>query len=180
MKNVTLLWALLASLLMLSCQSDDAAPQAEYVPTNVIVGLKQGITTQQLINFINARGLSADYINYMKYKSALPATELEYAREYFNNQPFMSPNWGVYAYIDPQDNVMRLLPHLSAMHLPACQSALMQTIETLQLADEPTETAPVILFTVPAGKEMEWRTRFLEMEEVAWADLNWYAEIIID
>ena len=174
------LCTLAALALLFSCQSDDSTTTnaTPFDPAKVIVGLNTGISTGQLFDFINATGLQVDYVEYMKYKSNLAVSELDYATGYFNARPYIDADmWSVYGYVDQQDNKIRLVPRMYSMHNITFQNDVLQTMSTLQLADESGATGPVLMFTVPQGQELHWKNIFEQMGIVEWADLNYHTVV---
>lgn len=179
MKNLKILLPLLA-LLVISCQNDDiegGIETREFVPTDVLVGIKSGVGITQIFNFINEFDHDVENLNSIAFTSDLPSSNLQYVLDYLNDKPYTNngDDWFVTGYLHYQTNQITVFPRLFEINNTEYQEDWLSTMILLKLKIKYDAgiSGGIIHFNVPEGEELEWESTFKSYDIVDWAELNY-------
>lgn len=167
--------------LLFSCSKDANKDSAKYVPTDVIVKIKGGYTTEDVFDFINGFDHEVETIHSQTYTSDLPSDSLQYVLDYLNAKSYTNKGnaWFVTGYLHYQTQEITIFPKLFGMKNTAYQQDWLQSMELLKLKEKSDNTTAgcIIHFHVPEGEEKKWVKTFEKYGFVEWAELNCYVEV---
>jgi len=180
MKNIILLISLLG--ILSSCSNGDLETETqEFVPGEVIVGIKSGININTIFEFINQFDHKVDNVNSLTFTSDMPADSLQYVLEFLNQKTYTNDGirWKVTGYLHYQTNQITIFPRFFEMENLEYQDDWLISMKELELSEKYyiDLNSGVILFNVPIGKEIEWRNQFKKSNIVSWSELNYIADI---
>jgi len=173
------------TFMLLSCEKDSETDfdnsEEKFVPTDVLVKIKEDYTIDKVFKFINNFDHEVENIHSQVYTSALPSDSLQYVLDYLNEKLYTNDgnSWFVNGYLHYKTKVITIFPRLFNIKNTDNQEDWLESIKILRLNEDTTsETAGcIIYFHVPMGKEKEWERKFEEYEFVEWAELNYIVEI---
>ncbi|HEY3403113.1 MAG TPA: hypothetical protein VGK59_06990 [Ohtaekwangia sp.] len=175
MKAKHTLFILLLLLLTVAC-SDDSKPEPDFVPGDVLIGIKSTVTAEQVFDLMNGKQAFIYQMSGFYQHSTFPNDSLDFVVEeltdksYFNTMGFSGGN----AFIDAIDNRITVTQMFFNMNLSNQQDWL-ETMDKLQLVDE--EGSKHVLIKVKPGREDETIEIFKSHEYVAWAMLNYNVRV---
>lgn len=180
MKGAITLLLLLS--LFVSCRKEQhqIEPERRYKPTDVLIGLKNDVPVSDVFQFINSYNHEVEVITNSYYVSDLPADSLEYVLFELNKKPYLtSAGWKVSASV--ADRIIHIFPRMYHMNDLSNQSDWLNTISQLKLKPLKRSSGGITLYMrVPINAEKEWVEKFKEQSIVEWADLNYYADIVLN
>ena len=180
MKNIILLISLLG--ILSSCSNDNLETETqEFVPGEVIVGIKSGTNINTIFEFINQFDHKVDNVNSLTFTSDLRADSLQYVLDFLNQKTYTNDGirWKVTGYLHYQTNQITIFPRLFEIDNVEYQDDWLISMKELELSEKHNIdlNSGVILFNVPIGKEIEWRNQFKKGNIVSWSKLNYIADI---
>lgn len=179
MKKIIFLVTLIG--LLSSCSKDDSMETQEFVPGEVLVGIKSGTDINDIFNFINLFDHQVDNVNSLTFTSDLSSDSLQYVLDFLNEKTYTNDgqNWLVTGYLDDQTNQITIFPRLFGMDNIEYQNDWLSSMEELELNEKHKieSNSGIIHFYVPVGKELEWKTQFENNNIVDWAELNHMADV---
>ncbi|REA63756.1 hypothetical protein DSL64_04835 [Dyadobacter luteus] len=168
--------------MFVSCRKKDVQvePEPRYKPTDVLVGMKNDASIADVFQFINSYEHEVETITGSFYISDLPVDSLEYVLLELNQKPYLTnPGWKVGGYV--ADRLIHVFPRMYSMNQLSNQSDWLNTVSQLKLKLLRRSSGGVVLYLhVPAGAEKDWVEKFKEQSDVQWADLNYYADIVLN
>jgi len=180
MKNIILLISTIG--ILSSCSNDNADSKSqEFVPGEVIVGIKSGTNINEVFDFINQFDNNVDNLNSLTFTSNLPADSLQYVLDNLNQKTYTNDGvrWSVTGYLHYQTNQITIFPRLFEIDNREYQTDWLSSMKELELSEKHNIelNSGIILFNVPIGREMEWENQFEKSMLVDWAQLNYIADI---
>lgn len=180
MKNFILLLSIIG--ILSACSNDDSEIDTqEFVPGEVLVGIKSGTNINETFNFINQFDHKVNDIHSLTFVSALPADSLQYVLKSLNEKTYTNDgvNWFVSGYLNNQTNQITIFPKLFGMDNTQYQKDWLTSMKELRLSEEHNAelNSGIIHFNVPIGAELEWENRFKNYDLIDWAELNYYVDI---
>ncbi|WP_143436358.1 hypothetical protein [Hymenobacter crusticola] len=163
---------LLFWLPLASCEKDDASPKedSEYVPGEVLMGVKETATVPQTFALVNSRSLEILAVSIPMYNSNLPADSSGYVERALNAKPYINDKgWKASVIRNTLTGKLTITVRLMNMTL-ANQQDWLATVQQLQLQEQPTTTSYQL--KVPVGEEKHWVKELQQQSEVRWAELN--------
>lgn len=177
-----IIMSLLLIGILSSCSSDDSnLDTQEFIPGEILVGIKSGIDIKEIFDFINQFELEVDHINSLSFTSNLPPDSLQDILDNLNQKDYTNDgvNWFVNGYLHAKTNDIWIFPRLFDMHTVDYQQDWLMSMVELELKDKhnPELNSGIIQFKVPEGQEYEWEKKFESLDIVDWAELNYVADI---
>lgn len=173
---------LLSLSLFVSCRKEQnqIEPERRYKPTDVLIGVKNDVPVSDVFQFINSYNHEVETITNSFYVSDLPADSLEYVLLQLNRKTYLtSPGWKVNAHVANQ--IIHVFPRMYNMNNLSNQSDWLETVSLLKLKPLKRNSGGILLYVhVPIDSEKEWIEKFKEESIVEWADLNYYADIVLN
>jgi len=165
-----------------SCSTDNTVEDVkEFVPGDVIVGIKSGTDVNQVFSFINEFDHKIKSIRFLTFTSELQSDSLQYILNSLNEKTYTNDgvNWFVTGYLHYQTNQITISPKLFGMENVDYQNDWLISMEEYELSEKHNMelNSGVIHFLVPKGKEVEWEGRFENYDIVEWAELNYIIDI---
>ena len=180
MKYIILLISIIG--LLSSCTNDDSETNTqEFVPGEVLVGIKSGTDINDLFNFINLFDHQVDNVNSLTFISDLPSDNLQYVLDFLNDKTYTNDgiDWFVTGYLHHQTNQITIFPRLFGMENIEYQNDWLYSMNELELNEKHNLqlNSGIIHFYVPVGKELEWKDQFENYNIVDWTELNYFLDI---
>ncbi|WP_324675479.1 hypothetical protein [Hymenobacter sp. GOD-10R] len=173
MRHSYLFALLLLVLPLVSCEKDnDVSPEeeTEFVPGEVLVGIKETTMVPQTFALVNSRSLEILAISIPMYNSNLPSDSSAYVERALNAKPYINDK-GWKASVIRNTNTGKLTVNMRLMNMNlANQRDWLATVQQLQLQEQPTATSYHL--KVPVGQEKKWVAELQQQSEVRWAELN--------
>ncbi|TRX48071.1 hypothetical protein FNH22_29855 [Fulvivirga sp. M361] len=166
------------SIIFSSCHDSDLPDKNnDFVPGDVIVGIKADISIDQVFELMNEEHVTIDRMSGFFNYSTLPNDSLTYVTNFLKNKPYLNKRGltGGSAYVHKLDNVIIITEFFFEMDI-AAQQDWMKTMQTLELKDLNGDTKN-LLIKVDHGMEEHWANKFNDHPYVEWTHLNAYAEI---
>jgi len=155
--------------------------EKNFVPTDVIVGIKSDCTIDKVFGFVNSLDHEFDNIHYQIFASDLPSDSLQYVLDYLNAKGHKNDGtaWSVTGYLNYKTKVITIFPKFINIRNSDYQNDWLESMKVLKLKDITyLETSGcVILFHVPQGEEKIWVKKFEANDFVDWAELNYIVDI---
>lgn len=165
-----------------SCNDETDNPFCEYYEEGtVLVGINDGLDSETLFDIVNQYNLTIDQVSADKYESGLPSDSLDYVVNYLNSKDYINNNGfsavkGGSVYLHYQTNVLTVTCPLWNMTLENQQDWI-NTKSILKLTDESRSRS--LILSVPIGQEIKWATTLNHTENIRYAELNCYLQIIL-
>jgi hypothetical protein len=180
MKN-NLIVLLLIGILS-SCSTDNTEEDIkEFIPGEVIVGIKSGTDINRLFDFVNQFDHKVKNIRALTFTSDLPSDSLQYVLRTLNEKTYTNDgiNWSVTGYLHYQTYQITIFPKLFGMDNVDFQNDWLRSMEEFELSTKHNinVNTGIIHFYLPKGREIEWENRFKNYDIVEWAELNYIQEI---
>lgn len=177
-----LFWLILIVAFLSSCSNNDSENDVrEFVPGDVIVGIKSGTDINDVFNFINTFDLEVESITSLSFTSDLPSDSLQAVLDNLNQKVYTNDGvtWFVTGYLHFQTNQIWVFPRLFDMNIIDFQQDWLLAMTELELKDKHVDnlSSGVIMFKVTEGQESKWEKQFETYDIVGWAELNYIAEI---
>lgn len=176
MKNLYFLCILFS---ICGCQDNNIdMDTVEFVPSEVIVGIKKSATMEEIFQFINQ--FDHQVVNFSRtfFTSNLPLDSLDYLSNSLDEKTYTN-NGLSFPSVWVRDSQIVVFTTLYQMDNLNYQSDWLNTMEVLKLranipySDSTVKSNASILFRVPEGQEVEWVNQFVMFNIVAWAELNY-------
>lgn len=174
---------LVIGIISLSCSDENPADDGfcdRYEEAKLLVGLSEGADLENYFNTVNDSELSIDQVSGNYYVSGLPADSIDYVIEYLNSKSYINSH-GFTAvkngsvYLNFQTQALTVACNMWDM-TPEAQRDWIETIDLLKLSDRSSTRSFVL--TVPIGEEKKWATTFKSFDDVRYAELNCYVDIV--
>jgi len=181
MKIRNLIQLLLLVLWMTGCKKSNPAEEKEreFVPGDVIIGIRSAIPISGVFNLMNENGVAIDLMSGFFNYSTLPTDSLDYVisglkdKEYFNKRGFK----GGSAFNHAIEHRIIVTESFFEMDLSS-QNDWLITMDKLELKDLGNDNR-YLLIKVQPGTEAFWLNRFRSHPYVKWVELNWYSDIVL-
>lgn len=178
MKKIILLISIIG--ILSSCSNDDVENR-EFVPREVLVGIKSGTNINAIFEFINQFDHRVDNINSLTFTSDLPPNNLQNVLDILNKKTYTNDgiNWFVTGYLHHQTNQITIFPKLFEIDNLEYQNDWLTSMGELELSERHNIelNSGIIRFYVLAGKELEWKNQFENYNIVDWSELNYITDL---
>ncbi len=165
------------SLLMLgACVDPIDHDEPEYVPTDVLVGIRGDYPINRVFDFINLFDHDVENIHGLTFRSALGSDSLQYVISSLNAKPYVINTSG---YLSHYTQVITVFPALVTIKDTLHQQLWLENMEQYKLRQslEDSSLGCTIYFHVPEGEEECWVDSFKTYDFVRWAQLNEYVTV---
>jgi hypothetical protein len=183
MKHIIILSFLIA---MTGCQREDVVnPDLKFTPSKIFVKTKGKYKINEVFNFINSFDHDVIHMSALTMTSDLPADSLQYILNYLNNKPYTTDrkDWHVNGRSHAQTKAITItISRLFDINNQSYQRDLFESMKILKLKEVTRNSdigGYVILFYVPAGKEIRSIRKFLKHDIVDWAEPNYLLKVEI-
>lgn len=181
MKIHSIFLVLVVATLLLSCDDNDVKKDKksgdEYVPGDVIIGIKSDVSIDAVFDLMNEEGVTIDQMSGFFNFSTFPNDSLAYVIAQLKDKPYLNERGfsGGAAYISAVDHRITVTQFLFEMDVNAQQDWL-TTLHLLKLEDLGNDTKNLLIKVEP-GTEEQWINHFKEHPFVKWAEFNSYSDV---
>ena len=180
MKTVAFLLFLVCLVSCSKKNDQDAAVYCpEFVKTNVIAGIRNTATVEEVFAFFNTLQLRIDMMSGFFYASPYPVDSIfslkaQFSQKAYINKGGFTPSvWAHY-----QTGVVQVTNLLWHMDV-ANQQDWIAIKNALNLSDTHGDTKNVLLI-VPEGREKEWAATLRQSNLVKWTELNCKVRVLFN
>lgn len=176
MKNKLILAILIISLFSCSEDEDPQASTQQFIPGQIIIGIRPEVSIQEVFNLMNKRKALINNMKNFDTYSTLPADQLENVIETLKAKPYLNrPGFeGGNAYVTGSQQRILVNDDFFVMD-EAAQKDWLQTEKMLELYTVPRENKYLVVSVKP-GHERLLMSLFKAEPEVTYAELNLISE----
>lgn len=157
-----------------SCSKDKTESDnlcLNYVKGDVIVGIKNTISIEQVFSLFNQLNLQIDQMNGFFYTSPFPQDSLLNLITFLNTKSYINTrNFSASAFVDYQTGIINVTTFFFNMN-SSNQQDWIKTKKSLNLVDTKGETKDIVL-KIPVGQEKYWLKKLKTNSIVTWTELN--------
>jgi hypothetical protein len=170
---------ILLALYIISCKKESTPIKTcpDYVKGDVIVGIKNTTSIQEVFTLFSKLNLPIDQMDGFFFTSPYPKDSLTSLITYLNTKPYIhTRDFSANAYVHYQTGIINVVTSFFNLN-PVNQQDLVKTIEALKLVDTKGDTKDLFL-KVPVGQETYWLKKLKENDMVTWTELNCIEQIL--
>ncbi|MBS1759372.1 MAG: hypothetical protein JST23_04535 [Bacteroidetes bacterium] len=165
---------LLASCSKIASDSNNSCPN--YVKGDVLVGIKNTASIEEVFSLFNQLNLEIDEMTGFYYTSPYPQDSLTVLINYLNTKPYINTrNFSASAFVHYQTGIINVTTLFFDMTLPNQQDWI-NNEKSLQLTDTKNDTKNIFIKVAP-GQENYWLKKLKNYNIVSWAELNCIGQI---
>lgn len=159
---------------LISCSkttSSDSNNCANYVKGDVVVGIKNTASIEDVFSLFNKLDLKIDEMSGFFYASPYPQDSLTSLLNYLNTKPYINTrDFSASAYVHYQTGIINVTTFFFDMTLENQQDWI-SSKQSLNLTDTKGDTKN-ILIKVASGQENYWLKTLKQYNIVTWTELN--------
>lgn len=167
------------SLYIISCKKESTPINTcpDYVKGDVIAGIKNTTSIQEVFTLFNKLNLPIDQMDGFFFTSPYPKDSLTSLIAYLNTKPYINTrDFSANAYVHYQTGIINVVTLFFNMN-PVNQQDLVKTVQALKLVDTKGDTKNILL-KVPVDQEKYWLKKLKENSMVTWTELNCIEQIL--
>jgi hypothetical protein len=149
----------------------------DYVKGDLIVGIKNITSIQDVFRLFNKLNLPIDQMDGFFFSSPYPKDSLASLITYLNTKLYINTRgFSANAYVHYQTGTINVVTFFFNMN-PVNQQDLIKTVQAFKLVDTKGDTKNIVL-KVPVGQEIYWLKKLKENSMVTWTELNCIEQIL--